>query len=149
MQGPVHNSGPEENIWLVGGSSATLDLDFGAIVSVDGLAIWNKDSVFGVRDFQLLASSDPSFANAEILYAGTLGIQPDNANSTVPTTSERIDFQETSARYFQINAFNNHGASFVGLSELAFAVVPEPQGMAMLAIGVFLIGFMARHNRRA
>lgn len=115
---PTHDGGPEGFVWLFEGSVANFDMDFGADVTVDAIAIWNKDDIFGVADFNLIAADNPDFNNAVNLLTDILSQFPSNP---VPTPHEQFSFTSTTARYFRIEILTNHGAFFTGLGELAFS----------------------------
>lgn len=116
---PEHDGGPEGFVWLITGSVANFDMDFGSAVTVDAMAVWNKDFLFGVRDFNLLAADNPEFTDAVTLLSDSMAMHPSNP---IPTPHEQFDFEQTTAQYYRIEILNNHGAGFTGLGEVAFSV---------------------------
>jgi hypothetical protein len=142
--GPTHDGGPVANVWLFDGVNANFDMDFGTAVTLDAIAIWNKNDVFGTSGFNLLAADNAAFLGAVNLVSSSLALQP------TPTPFERFDFATTTNRFFRIQILDNHGASFTGLGEVAFsaAQVPEPSSMALIGVGL-AFGALVRRARRA
>jgi hypothetical protein len=143
--GPTHQGGPIANVWLFEGTVANFDMNFGAPVRVDAIAIWNKDDIFGTNAFRLLAADNPSFTGAVELLSTNLAQQPPNPT---PTPFQRFDFATTTDQYFRIAIESNYGAFFTGLGEVAFAgVVPEPSSAILAAFGA-VIGLAYGWSRR-
>lgn len=130
-----------------GGNSASVTYDFGGLVTIDRLALWNEEST-GIGLLDLFASSDG--VNFSPLASGL-----------VPTDHPLSDY---SADVFTLTATNlqfvrfdmsqcpqpNVGASFAcAIGEVAFrqATVPEPASSGLLGIG--LAGLAAIRRRRS
>jgi hypothetical protein len=135
--------------WLSRGStdSATLVFDFGEIVTLSKLALWDDLSTTN----SLFRLSTPELAD----FASFV---PVDRRGTSRPPVQVFDFRDVTTRYLtvQILGCNQGGTSYsgCGVQEMAFAegiagAVPEPATWAMMILGFGAAGATLRHRRRA
>lgn len=128
-------------------TSAILTFDFGAVVTLGKLALWDDFSTTNSR----FSFSTPDVAN----FAS---FRPVDANGTSRPPVQVFDFRDVSTRYLtvQIDGCNQGGTSWsgCGVHEMAFAegvagAVPEPATWAMMILGFGAAGSILRRRRTA
>lgn len=149
---PLHTLAFGGNEWFSNSntSSATVTYDFGALVSVDRLALWNEESS-GIGVLNLLGSTD----GVSFTSLGTFS-PFDNPLANYP--AEVFAFGATSLRYARFEMSEcpqldpgNFAACAIG--EVAFrtagaGAVPEPTTWGMMILGFGAIGSSLRRLRQ-
>lgn len=140
----------------IGVSSVSLLLDLGELESIESFALWNRaNPVQGIKDFNLIASTDALFSDAILLgsFTAQTGLT-DNGESTL---AEIFSFAPTSAAYVQMEVTSIYGSCCVSFGELAFELspkketavstteVPEPPVYALLMCA-FMFAFRRRQQ---
>lgn len=128
-----------------------VDFDLGGTFFVESLALWNLGGGFdfNLREFRLLADDNAAFSSPVTL--GTFDASPSGSSVAAPV--QTFDFASTSASFVRLEILSNQGtiggatgSTNVGFGEVAFNVtsVPEPSSMALVGVGIGLVGLRRR-----
>lgn len=149
---PRHSFVFAGNEWFgnSGGDSSTVTYDFGGLVTVDRLALWNEDAT-GIGLLSLFASVDGvTFAPL------ALNLSPTDNPINVDYPADVFAFAATSLQFVRFEMSRcpqpNGGAPFAcAIGEVAFreatATVPEPVTGGLIGLG--LAGLAAMRRRKA
>ncbi|MCY7280614.1 MAG: PEPxxWA-CTERM sorting domain-containing protein [Sphingomonas bacterium] len=150
---PAHAYQFSGNEWFsnFGVSSATVTYDFGTLLAISGMALWNEDAA-GIGFLNVLTSSDGiTFAS---LFSATPPDNPINQNygATIFT------FGAISTRYARLEMSRcpqgGNEFEYCAIGEVAFraaevnSAVPESSTWAMMLLGFGAIGGALRSTRR-
>jgi PEP-CTERM motif len=148
---PLHTLTFSGNEWFgnSGTTAATVTYDFGALVSVDRLALWNEESS-GIGTLNLLGSTDG-------LTFTSLGTYSPFDNPLADYPAEVFSFGATSLRYARFEMSDcpqvNPGSfAACAIGEVAFrtaGAVPEPATWGMMLLGFGAIGGTLRRQRKS
>lgn len=125
-------------------------LDLGSTFTINGLAFWATDNVGSVSRFDLYSDTDANFANGGLTLLGSFTAVGSNGGLD---PAQVFSFAATSSRYFQINALSAVGGTNLtdGIGELAVrqaaAVVPEPDVVSLIGLGLLGAAFSRRRTR--
>ena len=132
-----------------GAGDATVTYNFGSIVTVDALALWNEEST-GIGNLDLLYSSDGIGFSALVS-----GLTPTD-HALVNYSADVFSFAATSMQYIRFEMSScpqgNVGAAYhCAIGEVAFRAaetnVPEPGSLALLGLGI--VGLTTMRRRQA
>lgn len=144
------------NMWMTDLSvdAATLVFDLGSVYALSSLQVWNYN--FGVEEF---ASTLDRAANAFTLALSLDGVDftqvlaGNFSRGSGSALAAETFALAGKARYVQLNLDGNHqqypetyGYSPIGLSEVKFGAVPEPETWALLIAGFGATGVMLRRR---
>ncbi len=120
--------------------------DLGASFSIDGIAIWNTDSVGAISRFDVYADDDGDFSNG----VGAQILGPSSLNTS--SAANVFDFASVQTRYVHLQGLASLDApDFYGLNEVVFsgttAPVPEPETYALMLAGLAMVGAAARRRK--
>lgn len=109
--------------------------DLGALFNIDGIAIWNTNSVGAVSEFDVYADNDDNFSNGvgtQILGASLLDFS-ESANVFL--------FAGAQTRYIHVQGLASLAPpDFYGLNEVVFSstpsAVPEPATLALTGLAL-------------
>lgn len=152
--GPTHTLVFSGNEWFSnsGTSSATVTYNFGSVVGIDRLALWNEESS-GIGTLGLSASLDGvTFSNL-----GTFNPFNNPIGSSYP--AEVFSFAATNAQFVRFTMTNcpqePSGFDACAIGEVAFrsavvggGAVPEPSAWALLILGFGIVGGAMRGRRQ-
>jgi hypothetical protein len=168
LTGLQHSNVPDGTMWLSTGNGAAgggadplqpgarITFDLGARYHVGSMRVWNYNEVPGfnsrsARQVELLAAST---VGGPFNSLGVITLAQAPGNGTY--TGQVIDFSTLNinlidVRQLRFNILNSYGGDngFVGLSEVRFDAVPEPQSQVIWLLGlVTLFGVVAWSGRR-
>lgn len=135
-----------------GSTSAQVTYDFGSILGIDRLALWNEEAS-GIGLLNLLSSSDGTTFTSLGLF-----IPQDNpGNAAYP--AQVFSFAPTLTRFVQFQMSgcpqaNPAGFPACAIGEVAFrsaavaAAAPEPATWAMMLLGFGVVGGALRRRRK-
>ena len=134
--GSVNDTGP---------GPIDFDFDFGTVISLTRMALWNDDDSQGIGSFTLFSATDGTFSTLT-----SLGNFNALIDSTLPLVAQVFDPTDATARFFRMRATAfNPTTNLMNFGEVAFeaaASVPEPTTTALLALGLLGAG-VARKRR--
>lgn len=135
---------------------STLTYDFGAIVSIASIAVWNNrrsntEGVDAISGFDLFADDDSNIANGTTASLGSFSMGP--AFSFVPAPAEVFSFAPTSTQFVHFVITGTLAGRRTGINEVAFEAnvaaqeVPEPISVALWSL-MSVAGLAAWRRRR-
>ncbi|MFC1806540.1 PEP-CTERM sorting domain-containing protein, partial [Planctomycetota bacterium] len=137
-----------------------LALDFGEVVPLDMMKVWNfnaeagrTDRGVGTADVYVSILDDVGIADPDFSDTAVWTLLKQAQAFTAATglddydTPDVIGLDGASARWLALDIQSTQGStSFVGLSEIQVFRVPEPATLSLLALGG--LGLIARRRRR-
>jgi hypothetical protein len=139
---PTHAGLTGGNSWAsaTGFAGKSMVFDLGRVATILSFALWNQTTTSAMKNFTLTSAQDSDFTAG----VTTLGTFTANANLnvqsfTVSGTGEFVKLQVNSN--YIVNNLGN-----VNIGEVAFDVIPEPAGIAVLGVGLACIGLVRRRT---
>ena len=133
-------------------TSASVTYNFGSLVGVDALALWNEESS-GIGTLNLYGSADGSLFTLLGTYNpfdNPLADYPAEVFSFTPTLLQYVRFDMSNCPQPEPGSFPS-----CAIGEVAFrtanvaASVPEPGTWAMMLLGFGAVGYSMRRRRRS
>jgi hypothetical protein len=158
-----HSNDPNGKMWLsaAGDTTPWIRFDLGDVPNLYSMRVWNYNELTahlsnrGVKTAdikyalagQVSNLNDPNDPGWILLATGVPFTRGDETNLYEPVDEFFFGANGVNARYVMINVLSNYGdATYTGLSEVQFFVIPEPATLVLLGLG--LPGLLARRLRR-
>ena len=134
----------------LGGAGAPpsfFEFDFGEVVDVDAVAIWNQSGSASLDSFNVETSLLSDFSVSQVFGIFTMSI----FGGAFPIAADVFTFNSDNFRFLRINNLTNAGfSSATRINEVAFrqvSQVPEPGYAGVLAIALPIVCWMMRRRR--
>lgn len=129
---PTHTTSFSGKEWF-STSGGIVDLDFGSVLNVTRLAIWNEEGGNGVGSLTVSASADTLFTTLTAL--GTFAPAQNPEGSAY--SAQVFDLTDASTQFLRLEFAPNSGQTLFGLGEIAFdtssvAAVPVPASLPLM-----------------
>jgi hypothetical protein len=128
---------------------ANIDFNFGSVLTLSRLALWNDIDIQALGTFEVFSSTDASFTNLTSL--GNFTATP----QAVGTLSQVFDFTNATTQFLRVRGTPvNTPNGLLNIGEFAFesigtaSAVPEPTSLALFGIGACVAGGTAARRRR-
>lgn len=122
--------------------------DLGALFDIDGVAVWNTNSVGAITRFEMYADNDDDFSNG----VGALILGPSSL-ATNSASADVFSFGSTQTRYVHLQGLASLAPpDFYGLNEVVFrgqaagTQVPEPASLGLAALALAAAGAASRRR---
>lgn len=118
--------------------NGVMDFDLGEILAITRVALWNPGNSNSTMGFNVYTSNDAGFGSSTFVGSYNLGI------ANLPQV---FDLDDSIGRYVRLEMLSNHGGSFHGFGEIAFATANIPEPTVLLPLAGLAIGLIGRRKR--
>lgn len=129
-----------------------LDFDFGSVLSIESLALWNvgNNNNANITQFNLLGDADGDFSSGSFSLLSSQAANP-NTGPLAAVLPEVFSFAPSAQQFVRLEILSNNGSIFTGANEVAFeqsvAVVPEPSSLLFLITATLAgVGVLRKKN---
>ncbi len=130
-------------------TSGILTFTFSEEVNIREFLLWNGGGDQNINEFRLYSDEDSNFNNGgrSLLRQSNFVATQQSENDF--STLERFSFSPVSTQYVHLEILSNHGANFLGATEIAFEKVPfefSPISGIIFLLGAGGINYYRKKN---